>query len=110
MNASMVALSGRGRPSGGIVPPRSLRATFSMIGGVARDVRQIDARQHQLAALQPFVVAADAVLVDERTGAAAACAGAAWAVAASRSIDGAVPVQTIAATASDAKTGEGVRA
>ena len=29
MNPANVALSGRGRPSGGIVPPRSLRATFS---------------------------------------------------------------------------------
>ena len=65
---------------------------------VARDVGQIDARQGQFAALQPIVVAADAVLIDERpAGAAAAARGAAWAAAAS-SVDRAAPapVDTIA--------------
>ena len=44
MKASIVGLSGRGRPSGGIVPPRSFRATFSMTAALrATSVRSTPA-------------------------------------------------------------------
>ena len=66
-NVPSAAGSGRCAPSGGIMPPRSLRTAFSQTGAsddtCARSiVSNVSPRR-----LQPLVVARDAVLIEERS-------------------------------------------
>ena len=45
------SLAGRGRPVGGIIPPRSLRITFSQVSALLADVVEIHFVEHQPAVL-----------------------------------------------------------
>ena len=74
---SMVARSGRGIPCGGMAPTRSLRTTFSQVSACGADIRsRSELVEHQAGGLGFFVVAGDAILIDQsRRGlnVAAAC-------------------------------------
>ena len=63
-----VALSGRGRPAGGISPVRSLRATFSHKSACSTDVVDVSGVELQTGGFQFRVMAGDAVFFDDRPG------------------------------------------
>ena len=65
---SIVARSGRGMPCGGMAPTRSLRTTFSQVSACGPTLRDPDRGQlveHQAGGLGFFVVAGDAILIDQ---------------------------------------------
>ena len=60
------AWSGRGAPSGGIIPPRSLRTTFSQVSAPSGTRSRSHLVERQTGGLDPLVVAGDAVTSDQR--------------------------------------------